>query len=214
MGWLSDLLSPGKDNIIRGATRARNELAQGYETARPVLEQGYDDAIGAMSPYAEGGQAGFSAYLDALGLNGADARAEFQNMLMSDPAFTGALAQDQNAVARAMNARGQGGSGAAALAAERVFQQNYGNTLNRYAGLGDRGMQAAGAQSNLLARQGENLANLDYGYRQQTGNAWQGMHNAVAGSKQAGMNNLIGIAGTATKAMGPGGLFGSKGLFG
>jgi len=202
MGFFSSIFSPGKDNIIRGQRQALNQLSRGLAEARPVLEQGYEDAIGTMAPYAEGGQAGFNSYLDALGLNGAEARAEFQNMLMSDPAFTGGLALDQNAVARAMNARGQGGSGAAALAAERVFQENYGNTLNRYAGLGNRGFQAAGAQGNIMAQQGENVANLLYGNRQQRGNVMQGTQNALASSKQAGINNVLGALGTATKAFG------------
>ena len=141
-------------------------------------------------------------YADLLGLNGADARAAAQNTLMSDPAFQGQLGQEQNAMLRAMNARGLSGSGAGALAAERVFQQNYGNTLNRYAGLGQQGLQAAGGASNLAATLGQQRGDLKFGTNQLQTNLKVGGVNASNQAKTAGINNLIGIGGLATKAFG------------
>lgn len=209
-----DFFSPGKSDIKEGYKDYRNYLTRGYNEAQPMFEQGYNQAIEGLDPYTQSGAAGQGMYADLLGINGAEARSAAQNLLMSDPANSGALAMDQNAVARAMNARGQGGSGAAALAAERVFQQGYGNILNRYAGLGQQGLQAAGMSGQFAAQRGQDLGNLAFGTNQLKGNAAMGYGNAMAQSKQAGMNNLLGVAGLGTSALGPGGLFGAKGMFG
>lgn len=209
-----DFFNPGKSDISKGYRQYRDYIRAGRDQAQPYFEEGYGAAIEGLDPYTQSGAAGQGMYADLLGINGAEARAAAQNLLMSDPANSGALAMDQNAVARAMNARGQGGSGAAALAAERVFQQGYGNILNRYAGLGQQGLQAAGAQGQFSAQQGQDLGNLRFGTNQLIANAAMGKGNAMAQSKQAGMNNLLGVAGLGTSALGPGGLFGKKGMFG
>ena len=167
-------------------------------------DQGYGQAQQYLDPYMQSGQAGQEMYSNLLGLNGMDARGSAQNILMSDPAFQGQLGQDQNAMLRAMNAQGRSNSGAGALAAERVFQQNYGNTLNRYAGLGQQGMQAAGQAGSLAATLGQQRGDLQFGKGQLQANLKMGGTNASNAAKTGGINNMLSLAGTAAKAFGMG----------
>ena len=165
-------------------------------------DQGYGNAQEYLDPYVQSGGAGQEMYANLLGLNGADQRGQAQNLLMSDPAFQGQLGQDQNAMLRAMNAQGRSNSGAGALAAERVFQQNYGTTLNRYAGLGQQGMQAAGQSGALAATLGQQRGDLKWGKGQLQANLKMGGTNASNAAKTGGLNNMLSLAGTATKAFG------------
>ena len=201
MGLFSNFFGgDSRRDIRRGQETANNALLAGNETAQGYFDDAFETSQGYLDPYIESGAQGQSMYADLLGINGAASRGTAQNLLMSDPAFRGQLGQDQNAMLRAMNARGMSGSGAGALAAERVFQQNYGNTLNRYAGLGQQGQQAASAGANLATNYGQNSANLQYGTQQQiAGNAITSA-NAVANTRNTGINNMLGLVGLNQKA--------------
>lgn len=215
MGLFSNFFGGDAKKYITGSTKKANALLEeGKAAATPLIQGGYDQAIAGMQPYMEGGAAGQTMYDDLLGLNGPEARAAAQELLMSDPAFQGQLGQSQNALLRGMNARGMSGSGAGALAAERVFQQQYGDVLGRYANRGAQGMQAAGATGQFAVGRGQDLGNLEFGTRQMLANNQINKGNALASNANTGMNNLLGVAGLGVKAMGGGGLFGQKGLFG
>ena len=119
---------------------------------------------------------------------------------MSDRAFTGKLGQDQNAMLRQMNARGMSGSGAGALAAERVFQQNYGSHLDRYANRGQQGAQMAQFGAGLASNRGAQLANMRMQGAAGMSNNWTNSQNQIAGTRDAGMNNMLGMVGTGWNA--------------
>lgn len=193
MGFL-DNFSGGKS---RSDLRAANNKANQSLDAGYGQSQGYyDQARAGFQPYAEGGQQGWKMYQDLLGLNGADARSAAQGIITSDPQWQAGFAADSNAMLRAMNARGQGAGGAAALAGQRVLAENYGNAMNRYMGLGQQGMQAQGAMSDLFARQGDNA----YGYGATKAANAINFGNAMAGTRNTGMNNLMGLMGAGLNA--------------
>ena len=102
----------------------------------------------------------------------------------------------RNALLRQLNARGQSGGGLANIAAQRVLQQNYGNWLDRYNQAGQQGFQAAGAKSNLLASQGDNA----YGFAATKANNALGRANALASTRNVGINNLMRAVGTGLNA--------------
>jgi len=169
-------------------------LEQGYGQS----QQRYDQAFDQFNPYAQQGGAANAMYGNLLGLNGADARDQAQGVITSDPMFQGAMGQQSNALLRQLNARGASGGGQAHLAAQRVLQSNYDNVLNRYAGAGQQGMQAAGAQAGIRTAQGDNA----YGYgATRAGNAIN-YGNAMASAKGIGVNNLLALGGLATQAYG------------
>jgi len=182
----------------------RRDISKGYSQANALLDQGYgqsqgyyDQASGLFDPYMQQGVEAAVMYADLLGLNGADARTAAQGVLTSDPLFSGQLAADSNAMLRQLNARGQGAGGLSALAGQRVLQENYGNWLDRYNQAGQQGFQAAGAKGNVLAAQGDNA----YGFAATKANNAIGQANAMASTRNVGMNNLLGAVGTGLNAL-------------
>lgn len=193
MGFLSNLT--GGDQ--------RSDIRKGYKQANAFLDEGYgqsqgyyDQASGLFDPYLQQGGNAARMYADLLGLNGADARTSAQGTLTSDPLFQGQLASDSNAMLRQLNARGQSAGGLSALAGQRVLQQNYGNWLDRYNQAGQQGFQAAGAKGNVLAAQGDNA----YGFAATRANNALGQANAMASTRNVGMNNLLSAVGTGLNA--------------
>lgn len=118
--------------------------------------------------------------------------------------------------------------------------EDYGNYLSRLSGVRDSGQQAAtngaqfagqfagqradlatgrlasqnsiyGAQAQNATSRGNALSDLSYGNAQQMAGQRTGLGNALAQSRAAGVNNLIGAAGMALKATGFGG-YGLPGL--
>ncbi|MCB1470251.1 MAG: hypothetical protein KDK08_24595, partial [Rhizobiaceae bacterium] len=156
----------------------------------------YDQAAGLYDPYTQQGGKAATMYADLLGINGGDARAAAQGVLTSDPLFQGGLAQDSNALLRQLNARGQSGGGLANIAAQRVLQQNYGSWLDRYNQAGQQGFQATNALAGVRAAQGDNA----YGAAATKAGLAVGQGNALASTRNTGINNLLGALGTAANA--------------
>jgi len=189
MGFFSSFTGSAQRKDIRNANNQANAaLDKGYADSQGY----YGQAASAYDPYVEAGSKGQDTYNALLGLNGADARSSAQGMLTSDPLFQGGLAQDSNALLRNLNARGASGGGQAQLAAQRVLQQNYGTYLDRYRDAGQQGFQATGAQSNVRAAQGDNA----YGYGATKAGQAINYGNAMASSRNIGLNNLLGVVGT------------------
>lgn len=181
----------------------RRDIRQGYKQANAMLDEGYgksqgyyDQASGLFDPYMQQGGKASGMYSDLLGLNGADARSSAQGVITSDPLFQGQFPSDSNAMLRAMNARGQGAGGVAALAGQRVLQQNYGQWMDRYNQAGQQGFQAANAMSGIKAAQGDNA----YGFAATKANNAMGQANAMGATRNVGMNNLLGAVGTGLNA--------------
>lgn len=196
MGLLGSFL--GKDQ--------QKDLQRAKQQSDAALQQGYDSAYGdytsagdMFSPYAQSGQQANQFYNDALGLNGDAARGTAINTLTSNPLFQGQLGQDSNAMARLLNAQGASGGGKAQLAAQRVFQQNAGNWLDRYAQQGQQGLTATNAMAGLRQARGD--LSMNYGATR-AGNEIN-MGNAMASARNVGINNILGVAGLAVNAMKP-----------
>jgi len=188
MSFFGSLFGSDQRKDIKQANKqATGQLAEGYGQQ----QQRYDQAYDIYDPYAKQGQAANAFYGNALGLNGADAQNQSIQTLTSNPLFQGQLGQDSNALARMLNARGQSGGGLANMAAQRVFQQTAGNWLDRYRDQGEQGLQVAGDQSRLRAAQGDNA--MGYGATR----AGQAVNygNAMAQSRNIGINNLTGLLG-------------------
>lgn len=203
MGLFSNFSGGDSRRDLRHAVRTSNTLIRdGMERGEGYLNSSYDRSRQDIDPYLESGQRGQQFYDDLLGLNGGDARDSRQDFLMSDRAFSGKLGQDQNAMLRAMNARGMSGSGAGALAAERVFQQNYGNTLNRYANRGQQGAQMAQFGAGMSQQNGAANANLQMQGAGMMSNNQMNAYGNISKTRNAGMNNMLAIAGAGTKMAG------------
>lgn len=179
-------------DISRANKQANAALDSGYKS-----QQGYyGQAADAYAPYTQTGQQANTFYANALGLNGADARAGAESTITSDPLWSGKFALDSNNVLKAYNARGLGTSGAALEAGQRSLYENYGNALDRYASLGAQGLGAASGQAGVYQGQGQNAFN--YGATKAGNDIQYG--NALADSRNIGLNNILGVLGTGIQA--------------
>ena len=193
MGFFSNLSGGQQRSDIRRSTAQANSMIdQGFNESQGY----YDQAAGLYDPYTQQGGKAATMYADLLGINGGDARSEAQGVLTSDPLFQGGLAQDSNALLKQLNARGQSGGGLANIAAQRVLQQNYGSWLDRYNQAGQQGFQATNALAGVRAVQGDNA----YGAAATKAGLALGKGNALASTRNTGINNLMGAIGTGLKA--------------
>lgn len=193
MAFFDFLTGADQRRDISSANKRSNRLL-----AEGAAQQGqyFDQAADLYNPYVSQGANANAFYNDALGLNGDEARSTAVNTLASNPLFQGQLATDSNAIARQLNARGQSGGGLANIAAQRVFQGNALNFLDRYRDAGQQGLQATGALSGVRQAQGDNA----YGYAAtRAGNAIN-YGNALAQTRTTGINNLTNLLGTGLKA--------------
>lgn len=174
----------------------RNDLKKANKKATAAIDQGLSEGVSAyetgrsrFDPYASAGTQANAMYTAALGLGGPDAQREFLANYIDDP--TQELSQ--RAVARAMAARGLTDSGASRLASARVWQEGYNNHLNRLMGVSQQGMQAAGAQAGIDT----GIGDMRFGTGQLRANQAIGYGNALAETRNVGLNNILGAAGTA-----------------
>lgn len=192
MGFFSDFTGASARKDVNAAnSKANAALDKGYNASQGY----YDEAADSFDPYVDQGGKASTFYGNALGLYGDEARAAAQDTIASDPMWSGKLALDSNNVLKNLNARGMGASGAAALAGQRVLTENYGNWLDRYANLGRQGFEATGQKAGVLTGQGD----AAYGYGATKAANAINYGNAMAGTRNTGINNVLGILGTAAK---------------
>jgi hypothetical protein len=200
MGFFGDFFgSSQRKDLQQSKGAADAALQQGYNTA----QGNYTNAQGMFNPYAQQGQQANTMYGNALGLNGLDAQKSFgANYAASDPFRQQNADFANNALMRQYNARGQTYGGSTDLAVSRANlergSQDYNNYLNRLQGQGQQGYQATSAQAGLEQGKGD----LAMGYGQTRAGNEINYGNALAQSRSIGINNLLGLAGTAAKAYG------------
>lgn len=192
-------------------TTQRNDVKRAKVAADAALDAGadagraaYTSATDRLDPYSQTGMAGNAMYADAIGLNGRPAQQGVVDNFMADPfrAENERLANEN--LARQFGSRGMGGSGAFALAAARGNLErgsaDWNNWLNRIQGVGTQGLQAAGAQSTLDA----GLGNAEFGLGTTRAGNEINFGNAMAASRNVGINNIMGLAGTVMSGFTPG----------
>ena len=185
-------------------TQAKGQADKSLATGRDQALDQYGQARAMYQPYAQQGQQANRLYGDATGANGQDAyKAAMSSYAGSDP-FRDQNAQYANdALRRQYNARGQGMGGNADLAVARAQTergaQDWGNYLNRLQGQGQMGFQATGAQAGLT----QGMGDIQSGYGQQMAGNAINYGNAMAGTRNIGLQNIMNVAGTAAKFMAP-----------
>jgi hypothetical protein len=185
--------SSAKKDIRRAKAESDRALKEGYDQAQGFNEQAYD-LFNPLTQQATGDQ---NTYRQAIGLGTPDEQKVAQDRFFNDPAQSAILGQQTNALLRKYNAGGSGtGGGRLALAGARVGNEQYGNWLNRLGGLGDKAGAYTSQQAGIRQGQGETA----WGYGATRAGSAINAGNAMAQSRSVGINNLLGIAGTAAKA--------------
>lgn len=194
MGLLGSFFGSDQRKDLRRAKAASDrELDAAYKGADEFYAQGQE----LYDPYIEQGRTGSDVYSQAIGLGTPEERAAAQERYFSDPAMQAVLGQQTNALLRKFNASGSGtGGGRLALAGTRVGLENYGNWLDRVKGVGDQGFTATTGKSNVLLGRGDSRWNFGATKAGNEINAG----NALAQSRNVGVNNLLNVASLGVKA--------------
>lgn len=192
-------------DLAAGNAQAQGFINQGAEQSRNAYAAGAKEAQGYYQPWSESGRRGQTAYEDSLGLNGA---AGGQNALTMygnarNPYLQYEQDMAQRGLDRAANARGNLNSGMNALAAARARQglgyQDYSNWQNRLMGVGQQGFQADSARAGIAQQAGQYNADSYSGQGQQLAGNAINYANALAQSRNTGVNNLLQLAGVGIK---------------
>ena len=211
MGFFKSLF--GKDqqkDIQRGYADSQNMLAKGRTSALGEIGGGLTNARSVLQPFMQSGQRGQTAYENALGFNGQEARdQQFETGYQNDPALAYRNqnnANVMNALLRRYNAGPQGiNSGGAVLGAGRLATEQFNNDwngyLNRLGAMGQQGQQLAQFGAGLEYGAGKDRADIETGYGNTSAGNRINMANAMASSRNIGINNLLAIGGTAAKFM-------------
>jgi len=182
-GNLTNSYGTATGAVGTGIDAALKNLDQSSGTAQGYLDQSKTDALGSLTPLTDLASkygAGTSLYLDALGVNGADAAAKARDAFTPSLSYDFTLDQGLDAINRRRNAAGMLDSGNADRDAQTfvtgVASQESNNWLDRLAGLinpeltatstaattGANINQAYGTNSaNLAATTGQNKAQLE-----------------------------------------------------
>lgn len=156
-----------------------------------------------FDPYAESGIKADEMLSNAIGLNGQPAYQGVVDNFMGDPFRAANEATATESLKRHFNSTAGSRGGTALLASARASEErgstDWNNWLDRLTGAKGSGLQVAGAQAGIDTGMGDNAFELG----QQKASNSINYGNAMAGSRNIGINNLLGVAGTAIKALTP-----------
>lgn len=175
-----------RKDLQRANAQASAEMAGG----RDRYNQRMDEAYSLIQPMAERGNEA-NAMHAALLRGDPEAVQQFQ----SNPILQGKIAQDSNAMLRYLNARGGATGGRGLAAAQQVAQRGALDFLDRYGQFGQQ-VQAMGALAGIRQGQGD----MEYGYGASKAGQAVNFGNAMAESRNIGVNNLLNLAGVGIKA--------------
>lgn len=196
MGFLGSLFgSDQRKDLKRAKAASDRELQSGYDEGNAYYNQAFD----ILDPFVSGGVKGNAMYEQAIGLGTPEERSAAQNTYFSDPVFQQITNQNNNAMLRYLNSRGEAGGGKAALAGTRVAYEGYNSWLDRLKNQGAQAGQYASQQSGIRTGQGD----MRYGLGLTKAGQETNFGNAMAASRNIGLNNLLNIAGTAAKFVSP-----------
>jgi hypothetical protein len=165
---------------------------------------------GVTGDYLDTAKGGFNAYLDALGLNGAEGSAAARDKFTTSPGYEFGLEQGEQALMRRGSALGRLQSGQTDIDLMRygvgAANDEWGGYLNR---LGDFGNMYSQGVGNDVASRG-----LGLDFESGLSSAYMGANNQNAAGKEAGQGAMLGalssIAGIAGNTFGGFGGFGGQ----
>ncbi len=210
MGFFQDLFGTSGD-----ASKAAQQKVQGLQQAQayadPYLAQGrqaittgYGQAQDIFNPINATAQGGANAYADITGAAGQAGQDRARALFETDPGYQFARDEALRATERTQGTGGFQGSGNVLAALEDrasgLAQQQYGNYVNRLApflgySLGAGASQAYTGEANALNTALGNQAQLGYGTQAGIGSAQAAGTLGDAAARQAGIGNILKIAG-------------------
>ena len=182
-----------------GATKALNDGLSGYK------EYG-GKALGEFAPYEGTAKSAYSTYGDALGLNGADGTTRAQSAYSTSPGYQFQMDQGLQALERSASARGMLASGNTSADilgySQGLASQDYLSWLDRLNGLGQQGVNIAGAKAGIQTGIGGKVYETGDSKADLAWNVGTGIGNAKAGATAAEGQGLLGGITLGTKLLG------------
>lgn len=209
-GFWNDFTGKTAANDIKKGTEAANSyLKQGYEDAAGIRKDYYDKSLDFLRPRIKTGEDAENLYRTAIGLNGQDQQRQYYKDFQFDPGYEAELqhgikALDRSAASRGMLRSGQNVN-AIADAGRRWAGNAYQNRLGHYANMFNRGDQASNLAVGATSDLGNSLSDMRHGLGQQYAANVINQQNALANTRNIGLQNVLNIAGTAAKFFGGGG---------
>lgn len=191
------------DDIRKGTEAANGYLKQGYEDAAGIRKDYYGQTMGLLQPRIKSGQDAENQYRTAIGLNGRDQQSQYYKDFLFDPGYQaeldyGVKSLDKSAAARGMLRSGQNAN-AVADAGRRWASNAFTNRLGQYATMFNRGDQASNLAVGATSDLGNSLSDMRSGLGQQYAANVINQQNAIANTRNIGLQNMLNIAGLATK---------------
>lgn len=156
----------GAVGSVAGAGMGASAQSKAAQNAAAIQKQQYDQTREDLSPYRTAGASANTQYSDLMGVNGASARnAAFSNY-QTDPSYAWQQQQAVNQVQASAAARGSLFSGGTLRGisdrTQNIANMDYGNYLQRLAGLSERGQNAAAQTGSFGANAASGAANAAY----------------------------------------------------
>lgn len=191
-------------------TQGTGYLNQGYQTGQTNLNNAVDLYKDLADQYGKG----TSLYLDALGINGADAAKNAQSAFTTSPGYQQGIDAGLDAINRRRAAAGMANSGNADLDALNFAQNNqnqqWNNWLSNLSGINQNNITATGGEAagyGSLADLANQYATNQVGLLGNTTSGMASANNLQAAGEAAGAKNLLGAGlSLATLGLGGGGL--------
>lgn len=210
MGFFGSFFGSDQRKDIMGASQqAKQAYNRGLRDFTDTTQDFLGQSLGFYQPFAQAGLGAQNLYSDYLGTNGPEARQGFFDDLQFGPEFEAANEYGIRALDRSASARGQTYSGGQLEDLYNFGMQNFGAFLNPYA---DRLERAAGQGANIAQQQagmtsqaGQNIADAQFGTNQLLANNAINTGNAVAETRNIGINNIHGLGQLATNILYGGG---------
>jgi hypothetical protein len=198
MGFFDNFFgSTQADDITNASDMANRRYQQGLSQFTDTTKDYLGQSLDYLKPYAEAGGNTLKLLGDALGINGAQGGQSFWSNLSNDPGFQSAQQGGIDALDKSAAARGllrSGGQNRDLFSFGQRSLMDFGN--NRIAQLGGLltpTMGAAGGSADLTSKAGSDIAGAQFGTSQLFANNATNTGNALAQSRNIGINNILGV---------------------
>jgi hypothetical protein len=211
MGFFDSFFGKDQANDITNASaQATGHIQKGLTDFTNTTKDYLGQSLGFLAPYAGAGQDTLKLLGGALGLGGAGPQQSFFSNLMTEPGYgagqdAGIRALDRGAAARG-GVRSGGQNEALYSFGNRYFNDFANNRISQLMGLlsptmGAAGTSAAWTSAGLTSEAGNNIAGAQFGTGQLFANNAVNTGNALAQSRNIGINNLLGVGNMIAKFM-------------
>jgi hypothetical protein len=176
---------------VRGLENAIGERRAGTDTALGYLQQ--------LAPFAQSGIGANKTLSDALGLNGPDAQRAYFSGFQNDPGYMSTLKAGTDAIEQSQAGAGLLKSGGTLKALQdyggRLMQSMFADRLNRIAGIGATGQNAATTMATGSAGIVDSSTNAIANYLRDIGTAHAGGTINASNADQRGTQNVLSMLG-------------------